>query len=246
MTEQTTRLTRIRAIIAQRMHASLSTTAQLTSVVEVDVTDVMDARRAHGATFKERHGVSLSPFAVIARAATLALAEHPLLNSAIDVDAGTRTTHPEVNLGVAVDTEAGLLVPNIKSAQDLDVVGLAGAITELAGKARGRGLKPADLEGGTFTLTNTGSRGSILDTPILNAPEVGILATGAVERRVMAIGEIDSETIAVRDCAYLCLTYDHRLVDGADAARYLGTVKDILESGRLLDELGLAPAKASL
>lgn len=244
MSEQTSRLSRIRSIIAQRMHDSLATTAQLTSVVEVDVTDIMDARRARGAEFKAEHGVSLSPFAVIARAAVLALAEHPLLNARIGVEEGTMTQFPEVNLGVAVDTEAGLLVPNIKSAQELDVVGLAGAIAGTAEKARGRGLRPADLEGGTFTLTNTGSRGSILDTPILNAPEVGILATGAVERRPIAVGEVGSETVQVRDCAYLCLTYDHRLVDGADAARYLGTVKDLLESGRLLAELGLTVSAA--
>ncbi len=126
------------------------------------------------------------------------------------------------------------MVPNLKNAQDLDVPGLAEAIADLAGKARSKGLRPDDLEGGTFTITNTGSRGSLIDTPILNAPESAILAVGAVERRPVAVGEVGRETIEVRDRAYLCLTYDHRLVDGADAARFLGTVRKLLESGELI------------
>lgn len=233
-TVTTAPITRIRKIIAQRMRESLHSTAQLTCVVEADLTAVMDARRSHGAAFKERHGVSLSPLAVVARAAVLALAEHSLLNATIDVEEGTVTRRSAVNLGIAVDSPAGLLVPNIKDAQSLDVPALAAAIADIAGRARGRGLRPDDLEGGTFTITNTGSRGSLIDTPILNAPEVGILAVGAVERRPVVVGEVSSETIEIRDRVYLCLTYDHRLVDGADAARYLGTVRELLGSGELV------------
>ena len=210
------RLSRVRKVIAVRMHESLQGSAQLTSVVEVDLGRAMAAKREHG----------VSPLATVAAAAVCALREHRALNATIDLAAGTATYHEHVNLGCAVDTEAGLIVPNVKNAQELTAGELGEAIRDLAQRVRNRGLHPEDLEGGTFTITNTGSRGSLLDTPILNAPETGVLAVGKAERRPVVV----DETITIRDMAYLCLTYDHRLVDGADAARFLTAVKADLET----------------
>ena len=216
------------------MTASLATAAQLTSVVEADVTDLMALRDARRESFRAAHGIDLSPLPLIARVLCEALLRHPVLNASIDLAAGTITYHADVNLGIAVDTDRGLLVPNLKAAQHLDVAGLARGIADLAERSRGRRLMPDDIAGGTFTLTNTGSRGTLLDTPILNPPEAGILGTGAIERRpaVMADG-----SIAVRHRLYLSLTYDHRLVDGADAARFLTDVAEGLATRDLSGEL---------
>lgn len=224
------RMSRVRHIIAQRMRDSLRATAQLTAMVEVDLSGVMEARRRWGEQFRDRHGVSLSPFVVVAAAAVQTLADHPKLNSVIDVEAGTITHFPYVNLGVAVDTPDGLLVPNVKDAQGLDIPSLATGIADLAGRARARRLRPTDIEGGTFTVTNTGSRGSMLDTPILNHPEVGILAVGRAVRRPAVKAGPDGEVIVPADMAFLCLTYDHQLVDGADAGRYLDDLRGRLEA----------------
>lgn len=237
-------MSRVRKVIARRMQASLHDTAQLTSVLEADLTGVMNLRRVQGHEFKARYGVGLSPLAVVAHAAMRALADHPVLNASVDDAAGTVTEHGHVNLGIAVDTPAGLIVPNLKNAHELDVPGLATGIADLAARARGRGLKPEDIEGGTFTITNTGSRGSVIDTPILNSPEVGILAVGAVERRPVAVGSGERESVQIRDRAYLCLTYDHRLVDGADAARYLGSVAGLVGPTDVLDPERPLPAGA--
>ena len=237
--DETRPLSRVRRLIAKRMQASLQGSAQLTSMVEADLTAAMTLRREVGEQFRARHGVGLSSLAVVARGACVALVAHPEFNASLDAEATNATYFSRVNLGVAVDTEAGLMVPNIRGAQELTVAGLARAIADLAARARGRKLTLDDLEGGTFTITNTGSRGSLLDTPILNAPETGILAVGKVERRPAVIDDDREERLAIRDRGYLCLTYDHRLVDGADAARFLVDVKRWVETTDLRAELEL-------
>ena len=224
-------LSRMRRVIAQRMHESIITTAQLTSAVEADVTRIMTLRTRVRDAARARHGVSLSPMAFLAHATVRALALHPLLNASIDVEAGTMTLHAGVNLGIAVDAPNGLIVPVIRDAQELGPVSLQQRIADLADRARTRRITPDDLAGGTFTITNTGSRGSLFDTPILNPPEVGILATPAIEKRPVVITDPDGrDRIAIRHRTYLCLTYDHRLVDGADAARFLGDLAGLVDS----------------
>jgi pyruvate dehydrogenase E2 component (dihydrolipoamide acetyltransferase) len=230
-------LTRIRRAIADSMLRSVQTTAQLTSAVEVDVTAIMRPREQHGDAFLATHGVDLSPLALIARVVTDTLRDHPIINASIDTERGTVTYHDYVNLGVAVDTERGLLVPNIKDAQTLDVTGLALAIADLAARTRERRLTPDEISGGTFTITNTGSRGTLFDTPILNPPEAAILATGAIEKRPVVVEDELGESVAIRWMTYLCLTYDHRIVDGADAARFLTDVKQRLLEVEPMPEL---------
>ena len=224
-------LSRMRRVIAQRMHDSIITTAQLTSAVEADVTRIMTLRARVRDAARARHGVSLSPMAFLAHATVRALALHPLLNASIDVEAGTMTLHAGVNLGIAVDAPNGLMVPVIRDAQELGPVSLQQRIADLADRARTRRITPDDLAGGTFTITNTGSRGSLFDTPILNPPEVGILATPAIEKRPVVVTDGDGrDRIAIRHRTYLCLTYDHRLVDGADAARFLTDLAGLVDS----------------
>jgi pyruvate dehydrogenase E2 component (dihydrolipoamide acetyltransferase) len=224
-------LSRVRRIIAQRMHDSLRTTAQLTAAVEADVTRIMALRAQVRDTARARHGVALSPLAFLAHATVRTLAHHPLLNASIDVEAGTATMHAAVNLGIAVDAPAGLIVPVIRDAQELGPVSLQQRIADVAERARTRRITPDDLSGGTFSITNTGSRGSLFDTPILNPPEVGILATPAIEKRPVVITDADgTDRIAIRHRTYLCLTYDHRLVDGADAARFLSDLAARVDS----------------
>ncbi len=230
---RTEKLSRIRKIIATRMQESLAGSAQLTSVVEVDLSNVMLLRQSNGAAFRDLHGASLSVMSIIARGVCRLLAENPVLNARINLELGTAIYFPAINLGIAVDSDKGLFVPNLKDAGRQTVASLAVGIKDLAERARSSRLRPEDLEGGTFTITNTGSRGSLLDTPILNSPEVGILAVGAVTRRPAVIHDEQGERIAARDLAYLCLTYDHRLVDGADAARFLVDLKNWLESADL-------------
>ena len=230
-------LTRIRRAIADSMMRSLQTTAQLTAAVEADVTSIMHLREQHKDAFRAAHGVSLSPLAMIARVVVDVLGRHPAINGSIDTDAGTVTYHDYVNLGIAVDTERGLLVPNIKDAQALDVAALARAIGDVASRTRERRVTPDDISGGTFTITNTGSRGTLFDTPILNPPEAAILATCAIEKRPVVIEDDLGESVAIRWMTYLCLTYDHRLVDGADAARFLSEVKEQLASVDLSGEV---------
>jgi 2-oxoglutarate dehydrogenase E2 component (dihydrolipoamide succinyltransferase) len=189
--------------------------------------------------FKAREGVSLSPFVFLCRAAVLAIRNHPVINAFADWEAGKVTYHDYVNLGIAVDTERGLLVPNIKGADDLNLAGLGRAISEAAAKARGKGkLEMQDIEGGTFTVTNIGSVDVLIDTPILNYPEVAILGTGAVRKRPMVLEGENGPTIGIRDMAYLCLTYDHRLIDGADAARYVSEVREVAETHDWAGEIG--------
>ena len=225
-------ISRLRKIIATRMVESLQTSAQLTTVVEVDVTRVAQLRNRMKAEFAAREGVKLTFMPFFAKATCEALKQFPQLNASIDVEAGTVTYHDSENLGIAVDTERGLLVPVIHNAGDLNIAGLARNIAELAERTRTNSLSPDELSGGTFTLTNTGSRGALFDTPIINQPQVGILGTGAVVKRpVVVTDETGTDSIAVRSMVYLALTYDHRLVDGADAARFLSTIKQRLESG---------------
>jgi 2-oxoglutarate dehydrogenase E2 component (dihydrolipoamide succinyltransferase) len=237
---RTEKLSRLRTVIAQRMVESLQISAQLTTVVETDITKISRVRDRAKADFEAREGVKLSFLPFFALATCEALREHPAVNASIDVEAGTATYHDAVHLGIAVDTPRGLLVPVIKDASDLNLPGLARKIADLADRTRGNHITPDELGGGTFTLTNTGSRGALFDTPIINQPQVGILGTGSVVKRAVVVDDPDvGEVIAVRHMVYLALTYDHRMVDGADAARFLTTVKDRLENGDFEAEVGL-------
>jgi 2-oxoglutarate dehydrogenase E2 component (dihydrolipoamide succinyltransferase) len=226
-------MTRLRKVIAQRMVESLHVSAQLTTVVEVDVTAISRLRDSVKSEFATREGVKLSFLPFFAKAAIDALKAHPSLNAGIDTEKGEVTYYDRENLSVAVDTERGLLTPVIKEAGDLSIAGLARKIADVAERTRTNKITPDELSGGTFTLTNTGSRGALFDTPIINQPQVAILGTGAVVKRPVVIDDPNlGETIAVRQMVYLALTYDHRLVDGADAARFLSDVKARLEAGQ--------------
>jgi 2-oxoglutarate dehydrogenase E2 component (dihydrolipoamide succinyltransferase) len=238
---RTEKLSRLRAVIARRMVESLQVSAQLTTVVEVDVTRIANLRQQAKKDFEAREGVKLSFLPFFAKAAVEALKAHPSVNSSIDQEAGTVTYHDTENLGIAVDTERGLLVPVIHEAGDLSLGGIARKIADLAERTRTNKVTPDELGGGTFTLTNTGSRGALFDTPIINQPQVAILGTGAVVKRPVVVQDAElGEVIAVRSMVYLAITYDHRIVDGADAARFLGTVKERLEAGQFHGDLGLA------
>jgi 2-oxoglutarate dehydrogenase E2 component (dihydrolipoamide succinyltransferase) len=231
-------MSRLRTVVAERMMTSLHTSAQLTSVVEVDVTPVVVLRRRVAPGLQERLGVRLTLTAFFAKAAVEALRAQPVLNASIDADGRTVVHHAKQHLGIAVDTDKGLMVPVVKDAGDLNLLGLSRRIGEVAERTRSGGLSADDLSGGTFTLTNTGSRGALWDTPILVPGQVAILGTGAVVERPVVLVRPDGErVIAIRSMAYLALTYDHRLVDGADAARFLTTIKDRLEAGRFDSEL---------
>ena len=233
-------LSRIRQRIAAKMMESLESSAQLTTMQEADITRIMTTRARVKDEFKAREGVSLSPFTFLARAAILAVRNHPKINAYADWQSGKVTYHEYVNLGIAVDTEKGLIVPNIKGADDLSLAGLARAIKTAADKARGKDkLEMQDIEGGTFTLTNTGSVGVLIDTPILNYPEVAILGTGAVKKRPVVVEDASGvPAIAIRDMVFFSLTYDHRLIDGADAARFVTEVKEIAENHDWDQEIG--------
>jgi len=233
-------LSRLRKVIGSRMVESLQTSAQLTTVLEADVTRIARLRDAAKADFQSREGVRLTFLPFFTLAAVEALKAHPMVNSSIDAEAATVTYHEAVHLGVAVDTDRGLLVPVIHGAGDLNLGGLARKTADLAERTRTNRVTPDELGGGTFTVTNTGSRGALFDTPIINQPQVGILGTGAVVKRPVVVSDATlGEVIAVRSMVYLALTYDHRIVDGADAARFLVTVKDRLEEGDFAAELGL-------
>ncbi len=236
----TERMSRARQVIAQRMLESLQTSAQLTTVAEADVTAIARLRGRARAAFEAREGVKLSFLPFFALAAVEALKVHPKLNAFIDTASGLVTYHDAEHLGIAVDTERGLMVPVIQDAGDLNIAGLARKIADLAERTRAGRVSPDDLSGGTFTLTNTGSRGALFDTPIINQPQVAILGTGTVVKRAVVVDDPAlGEVITVRSMVYLSLTYDHRLVDGADAARFLVTMKSRLEEGAFETELGL-------
>ena len=224
-------MTRMRRVIADRMLTSLQTTAQLTTVTEVDVSEVAAILAVAKAARGDGTGTRLTYSAFFARAALDALWRHPVINASISPDAATVHFHGAQHLGVAVDTDRGLLVPVIRDAGDLNVSGLARRIAEVASRARSGQLTADELNGGTFTITNTGSRGALFDTPILNAPQVAILGTGAVVERTKVVRDDTGQpVIAIRSMVYLALSYDHRLLDGADAARFLSTVRELLES----------------
>ena len=231
-------MTRLRKVIADRMVESLKISAQLTTVIEVDVTKIDRLRKAAKENFEAREGVKLTYLPFFAVAVCEALKQHPVLNSIVEGD--QITYHGAEHLGIAVDTERGLLVPVIKDAGDLNMGGIARKITDVAARTRENRITPDELGGGTFTITNTGSRGALFDTPIINQPQVAILGLGAVVKRPMVVKGADGgETIAIRSMVYLALSYDHRVVDGADAARFLVTLKERLEDGRFESDLGL-------
>ncbi len=233
-------LSRLRKVIAQRMVESLQVSAQLTTVVEVDVTKIATLRNRVKKSFEQREGVKLSFMPFFVKASVEALKQYPQLNASIDMTAGTVTYYSDENIGIAVDTERGLLVPVIHQAGDLNIAGIARQISDLAERTRTSKVSPDDLSGGTFTVTNTGSRGALFDTPIVNLPQVAILGTGAVVKRPVAVTDDNGQdVIAIRSMVYLALSYDHRLVDGADAARFLSTIKARLEEASFDAELGL-------
>jgi len=236
---RTEKMSRLRKVIAERMVESLQVSAQLTTVVEVDVTRIAQLRSRVKAEFAAREGVGLSFLPFFCKAAVEALKQFPQVNATINMDEGTVTYHEAEHLGIAVDSERGLLVPVVRDAGDLNIAGLARRIADLAERTRTNKLSPDELSGGTFTVTNTGSRGALFDTPIINQPQVAILGTGAVVKRPVVITDSGQDVIAIRSMVYLALTYDHRLVDGADAARFLGAIKERLESAAFEAELGL-------
>jgi 2-oxoglutarate dehydrogenase E2 component (dihydrolipoamide succinyltransferase) len=231
-------MSRLRKVIAARMVESLQVSAQLTTVLEVDVTRIARLRDRARGDFATREGTKLSFLPFFALAAVEALKAHPTVNSS--VDGAQITYHGSENLGIAVDTDRGLLVPVINDAGDLNIADLARKIADLAERARTNKISPDELAGGTFTLTNTGSRGALFDTPIINQPNVAILGTGAVVKRPVVVKDSDGgETIAIRSMLYLALSYDHRVVDGSAAARFLTTMKARLEEGAFEASLGL-------
>ncbi|BDH10656.1 2-oxoglutarate dehydrogenase, E2 component, dihydrolipoamide succinyltransferase [Streptomyces hygroscopicus] len=237
---QTVKMPRMRKVIGDNMMKALHGQAQLTSVVEVDITKIMRMRNKAKDTFAQREGVKLSPMPFFVKAAVQALKAHPVVNARINEDEGTITYFDTENVGIAVDAEKGLMTPVIKDAGDLNIAGIARKTADLAGKVRANKITPDELSGATFTISNTGSRGALFDTVIVPPNQVGILGIGATVKRPVVINHPElGETIAVRDMTYLALSYDHRLVDGADAARYLTTVKQILEAAEFETEIGL-------
>lgn len=237
---RTEKMPRLRKVIAERLVESLQTSAQLTTVIEVDVSGIASLRNRIRSEFEAREGVKLSFLPFFCKAAIEALKQFPQVNASINMDEGTITYHDAENLGIAVDTERGLLVPVIQRAGDLNIAGLARHIADVADRTRTNKLSPDELSGGTFTVTNTGSRGALFDTPIINLPQVAILGTGAVVKRPIIVTDATGQdVIAIRSMVYLALSYDHRIIDGADAARFLGTIRQRLEEASFEAELGL-------
>ncbi|MYS21463.1 2-oxoglutarate dehydrogenase E2 component, partial [Streptomyces sp. DvalAA-14] len=236
---QTVKMTRMRKVIGENMMKALHTQAQLTTVVEVDITRIMKLRNQAKEAFVAREGVKLSPMPFFVKAAAQALKAHPVINARINEDEGTITYFDSENIGIAVDSEKGLMTPVIKGAGDLNIAGIAKKTAELAGNVRASKITPDDLAGATFTISNTGSRGALFDTVIVPPNQAAILGIGATVKRPVVIETPEGTVIGVRDMTFLALSYDHRLVDGADAARYLTAVKEILEAGEFEVELGL-------
>ena len=230
-------MSRLRKVVAERAVISMQTSAQLTSVVEVDVTKVAAFRDKVKGEFAEKTGTKLSFLPFFALAAAEALKAYPIINATID---GESIVYPDhENISIAVDTERGLLTPVVRNASELDLAGLAAQIADLAARTRDNKLKPDELGGGTFTLTNTGSRGALFDTPIVFLPQVAILGTGIVAKKPVVVTIDGADAIAIRSTVYLALSYDHRIVDGADAARFLVAVKNRLEGGEFAANLGI-------
>ncbi|MDV3292294.1 2-oxoglutarate dehydrogenase, E2 component, dihydrolipoamide succinyltransferase, partial [Mycobacterium avium] len=236
----TQKASRIRQITAAKTRESLLATAQLTQTHEVDMTRLVGLRARAKAAFAEREGVNLTFLPFIARAVIDALKIHPNINASYNEETKEITYYDAEHLGFAVDTEQGLLSPVVHNAGDLSLAGLARAIADIAARARSGNLKPDELSGGTFTITNIGSQGALFDTPILVPPQAAMLGTGAIVKRPRVIvDEFGNESIGVRSVCYLPLTYDHRLIDGADAGRFLTTIKHRLEEGAFEADLGL-------
>jgi 2-oxoglutarate dehydrogenase E2 component (dihydrolipoamide succinyltransferase) len=230
-------MSRLRKVVAERAVISMQSSAQLTSVVEVDVTAVAALRDRVKADFLQKTGNKLSFLPFFALAAAEALKAYPVINATIEGDTIVYPDHE--NVSIAVDTERGLLTPVVRNASELDIAGLASQIADLAARTRDNKLKPDELAGGTFTLTNTGSRGALFDTPLVFLPQVAILGTGIVVKKPVVVSVDGSDAIAIRSTVYLALSYDHRIVDGADAARFLVAVKDRLEAGEFEANLGI-------
>lgn len=237
---RTENISRLRKVIAQRMVESLQVSAQLTTVVEVDITRIARLRDMVKRDFESREGAKLSFMPFFVKAAVEGLKAHPIVNASMDIEAGTITYHDAEHIGIAVDTERGLLVPVMRNVGDLSIAGISRRIAELAERTRKSQVAPDELSGSTFTITNTGSRGALFDTPIINQPNGAILGLGAVVKRPAVVSdETGAESIAIRSMCYLSLSYDHRFVDGADAARYLSALKARLEAGAFEADLGL-------
>ncbi|MDN6705568.1 2-oxoglutarate dehydrogenase, E2 component, dihydrolipoamide succinyltransferase [Corynebacterium glyciniphilum] len=233
----TQKVNRIRAITAKTTLESLHGAAQLTQVHEVDMTHIAELRKASKAAFQDKHGQNLTFLPFFAKAIVEALVAHPNVNASYDADTQEMTYHGQVNLGIAVDTKDGLLSPVIHDAQDMSLPELAAAIADIADRARNKKLKPNDVSGGTFTITNIGSEGALTDTPILVPPQAAMIGTGAIRKRPVVITEDGSDSIAIRSMVYLPMTYDHQIVDGADAGRFLTTIKDRLENSDFTSDL---------
>ncbi|MEH6378762.1 2-oxo acid dehydrogenase subunit E2, partial [Streptomyces sp. KLMMK] len=237
---QTVKMPRMRKVIADNMMKALHGQAQLSSVIEVDITKIMRMRGKAKDSFAQREGVKLSPMPFFVKAAVQALKAYPVINARINEDEGTITYFDSENVGIAVDSEKGLMTPVIKGAGDLNIAGIAKKTAELAGKVRTGKISPDEMSGATFTISNTGSRGALFDTVIVPPNQVAILGIGATVKRPVVISHPElGETIAVRDMTYVTLSYDHRLVDGADAARYLTAIKELLEAAEFEAEIGL-------
>ena len=231
---------RIRQVIARRMRESLDISTQLTQVHEVDMTKVAKLRAKAKNSFQAQNGSKLTFLPFIAKAVAEALKQHPKVNASYDEDKQEITYHNAEHLAIAVDTDKGLLVPVIADAGNLNLAGLAGKIADVADRTRNGKIGPDELSGGTFSITNIGSVGALFDTPIINQPQVAILGTGAIVKRAVVVSdENGDDSIAIRSMMYLSLTYDHRLVDGADAGRFLQTLKARLEEGAFEADLGL-------
>ncbi|MCK2199385.1 2-oxoglutarate dehydrogenase, E2 component, dihydrolipoamide succinyltransferase, partial [Corynebacterium callunae] len=235
----TQKVNRIREITAKKTVEALQISAQLTQLHEVDMTRVAELRKNNKPAFIEKHGINLTYLPFFVKAVVEALVSHPNVNASYNAKTKEMTYHSSVNISIAVDTPAGLLTPVIHDAQDLSLPEIAKAIVDLADRARNNKLKPNDLSGGTFTITNIGSEGALSDTPILVPPQAGILGTGAIVKRPVVITEDGIDSIAIRQMVFLPLTYDHQVVDGADAGRFLTTIKDRLETANFLGDLEL-------
>ena len=230
-------MSRLRKVVAQRAVESMQSSAQLTTVVEVDVTRVALLRDKVKADFLAKTGNKLSFLPFFALAAAEALQAYPIVNATID---GDQIVYPaQENISIAVDTERGLLTPVVRNAAELDIAGFAAQIADLAERTRDNKLKPDELSGGTFTLTNTGSRGALFDTPVVFLPQSAILGTGIVYKKPVVVTNDGLDSIAIRSVLFLALSYDHRIIDGADAARFLTTMKQRLEAGAFEANLGL-------
>ena len=235
----TQRVNRIREITAAKTLESLQTSAQLTQVHEADMTAIWDLRATKKAEFEKKHGAKLTFLPFFAKAIVEALVSHPNVNASWNEETKEITYHEQVNLGIAVDTERGLLSPVIHDAQDMSLPELAAAIADIADRARNNKLTPKDLSGGTFTITNIGSEGALTDTPILVPPQAAMVGTGAIKKRAVVVTENEADAIGVRAMVFLPITYDHRLIDGADAGRFMTTVVDRLEVANFESDLQL-------